>query len=336
MRDIFDFNFGSFSEVPEKPDLGIAHLLPPQNGKEQRVLLISDIHANWVALKAVLHHAQGQYDVIWFLGDIVDWGPDPISCVRFVLEHLPNNQWRAGNHDLGVVGRLTNGWGEMAKESLPIHQAELERYPDLWQQLEDIVTLEKCGPLVMASEDSQQVLTHANLQNDLETMNGYLFPGAVRETRKNLHALRNEFEESARHRPSWLLAGHTHIPCLFYVSPDEPDYMKASPQSIFWDRPTQVAAGHYYINPGSVGQPRDGNPDASYAILDRQALTVTWHRVTYDIPEVVEQLYERYQGRTLAKTRQTLISMLEYGGSAKTELKYLDVYRKDPTGLIVR
>lgn len=328
----FDFGRGNGNDPSLSEDLGISHLLPEMGGDGPRILLISDIHANWEALQAVLLHAQGRYDTIWFLGDVVGYGPEPVNCVRFVRDHLRADQWRAGNHDLGVAECVKNGWSGRAKTILPIHRKDLQVHPVLWDWFCESMTFGQSGPDVKSTDVSQQVLTHANLQNDLETDFGYLYPGGNLATRQNLFQLR-EYVSNPQ-LPSWLLAGHTHIPCLFRLPMDESEYLKARPQTIRWGEPVKISDGHYYINPGSVGEPRDGNPDACYAILDRKLLDVTWHRVPYDIDKVVTQLNAKYQGHDLALVKNASISMLRHGGSARTESNLYPAYRKDPSGLI--
>lgn len=83
----------------------VAEWLPPVGGKVRRILLLSDIHANWHALVAVLRHARKQeYDTTWFLGDIVGYGPRPIECVQFFRQALSRKgRWVVGNHDLHVA-----------------------------------------------------------------------------------------------------------------------------------------------------------------------------------------------------------------------------------------
>jgi predicted phosphodiesterase len=297
------------------------------------VLLISDIHANWTALEAVLAHAAGRYETLWFLGDLLDTGPNPLDCVRFVKTQLTPDQWRVGNHDLGVMDRLPDAeWGRDATYTLPRHRQILQAEESLWSWYEAEVQLHRGGPMRKVNGTSEQVLTHANLDNDMGP-HGYLFPGDPWVTRRNLFNLRQHL--STPEQNGWLLAGHTHIPCLFHLAAEADDAMSARAQSIHWGDPVSLADGYYYINPGSVGQPRDGNPDACYVILDLATHTVTWHRVAYNVEAVVDQMNYFYQGRALKPTRETLISMLRNGGSAKTESRMMPVYRKEAHGLIV-
>jgi len=308
----------------------IATLLPVRPTLPQRILLLSDIHANWPALEAVLRHAQGEYDIIWFLGDVVGYGPFPVECVSFIKQFLSDDQWRAGNHDLGVLDRMEGfRWSGPALYTQGLHWEALGNVPLLWEWMHETMTLDRCGPMSRFFGKGQQILTHANLENDICDPNGYLFPANTEKTRSNVWKLR-EFLP-VKDDVGWLLAGHSHIPCLFHISPLETDYSQARPCSIRWGEPTPVDTGHYYINPGSVGQPRDGDPRASYVILDMEALTATWQRVEYDLDAVTERMYQLYKN----PHRNQLLQFLKSGGTAKTIVEMLPFYRIEKEGLIV-
>jgi len=326
MAHIASFSFTAFQpSAPVLPDVGF--LLPEQPEQRRRILLVSDIHANWPALEAVLRHAQGRYDTIWFLGDVVGYGPYPIECVSFVKTFLPMEQWLAGNHDLGVLDRMDGfQWSGPALYTQTIHREALRNVPELWEWMQATMTLARCGPQVQSNGRGQQVLTHANLENDLEV---YLFPAWTQHTRPNVWKLREYL--SVVDGTGWLLAGHSHIPCLFHISPTEADYTKARPCSIVWGEPRPVHDGHYYINPGSVGQPRDGDPRACYVILDVDALTATWYRTEYDMDALTAQMYKIYTN----PHRTQLLQFLRDGGTARTVQELFPFYRIEKEGLIV-
>ena len=328
MNTVSSFNFAR--ETPPLPPLpampAVDQLLPDQPDQSHRVLLVSDIHANWPALEAVLRHARGNYDTIWFLGDVVGYGPYPVECVLFVQNYLSPHQWRAGNHDLGVLDRMEGFvWSGTAKYTLDIHKAALMGAPQQWEWMQEVMTVERCGPIVKNDGAGQQVLTHANLENDLSV---YLFPSNTEKTRSNIWKLREYL--SVVDRTGWLLAGHSHIPCLFHISPTEADYTKARPCSIVWGEPTPVHDGHYYINPGSVGQPRDGDARPCYLILDLDALTATWYRTSYDSNDLIARYYQYYAN----PYRTQLLQMLKDGGTARTVQELLPFYRIEQRGLI--
>lgn len=226
-----------------------------------RVLIISDIHANMTALEAVLLDA-GTVDEIWCLGDMIGYGPDPnqvVECVR----RLPNlTCCLLGNHDVALLGDMNFAvFNTEARKSL------------IWQQ-ENI---------------RQENLTYlATLpQKTLVKDNVTLAHGSPRdpvwEYILNTLAARLNFE--AFETP-FCFVGHSHIQCYFQLDaskdrvsleiPAVDDVVQLHPRAI--------------LNPGSVGQPRDRNPDAAYAIYDSQAQTWQPRRVPYDIESVQKRI----------------------------------------------
>jgi predicted phosphodiesterase len=311
--------------VPLSPKEEVAmlgYLVPRPQRYPRRFLLLSDIHANWPALKAVIEHAQGNYDVIWFLGDLVSYGPYPIECLLFFRRCISLRRWRAGNHDLGLCDGLPPAdFTDQARTTLQIHKELLLReQPRLLVWFQRQVTVERSGPLARRYGRGQMIFTHANLDGDMS----YLFPSRTFVTRPNLFKLRQFLPDPTK--TGWLLAGHTHIPCLFHLTPEATDYMDARPRSIYWGEPVDVSDGHFYINPGSVGQPRDGDPRAAYCILDVEHLTATWHRVTYDNSAVIELIYKLGYPKMLA-------AMLAEGGTARTFGELGPWYRWTERGL---
>lgn len=330
MQSILDMSFdlfgGAFDPLsplpPEEVVAPTIRLTPEPRRHPRRFLLLSDIHANWPALRAVIEHAQENYDAIWFLGDLVSYGPYPIECLLFFRQCISLRRWRAGNHDLGLCDGLPPAdFADQARTTLQIHkELFLRECPSLFEWFQRQVTLERSRPLARRYGRGQMVFTHANLDGDM----GYLFPSRTFVTRPNLLKLRRFLPDPTK--TGWLLAGHTHIPCLFHLAPEETEYMKAQPRSIFWGEPVDASKGHFYINPGSVGQPRDGDPRAAYCILDVERLTATWQRVPYDNSPVIELLYRLGYPRMLA-------DMLADGGTARTMAELEPWYQRTERGL---
>ncbi|MCA9366965.1 metallophosphoesterase family protein [Candidatus Kaiserbacteria bacterium] len=314
-----DFGIPSVTGEPS-----IRDLLPEPVKEPQRVLLLSDVHGNWPALHAVLAHAQGRYDIIWFLGDMVGYGPYPLECLAFLCDYIPADQWCAGNHDLGLFDRVPDfTWSGAAGETIRRHATEIQdRRPDLWTWADEHFVLSRGGPVMRTYGKGQLVFTHANLEND---MNTYLFPAATFHTRPNLLRLREFLPQPAE--TGWLLAGHTHIPCLFHLPTQADDFTQARPISIRWGEPVMVNQGHYYINPGSVGQPRDGNQRACYVILDTIGQQAIWYRVPYELNKTLMQMnalgYPPY-------VRDMLID----GGTERTKQELLPFYQSEVSGII--
>ena len=224
-----------------------------------RCLLVSDIHGNLAAFDAVLRDA-GQFDVIWCLGDMVGYGPDPNECVSRLREYP--HVCLAGNHDWAVLGKLD------------IHTFNSDaRAANQWTQ--SVIT-----PAVQAYLQS---LTPQRVERGYTLVHGsprqpiweYILDPLTAELNFPLITTRV------------CLVGHTHVPVCFYMPEDNDDHL-CEPRSPRYDRPISLTSGRWIVNPGSVGQPRDGNPYAAYAILDPEAATLEHRRAEYPI-EVTQQ-----------------------------------------------
>jgi predicted phosphodiesterase len=218
-----------------------------------RVLILSDIHSNLAALEAVLEAAAVQgYDRAWCLGDIVGYGPAPNECVTKVrnLEALAI----AGNHDWGALGRIPledfNPDAQAASlwtrdQLAPENVSYLEAQPET--RVEGDFTLAHGSPRFPIWEYIQlPSIATANLDHF--------------DTR-------------------YCLVGHTHVPVVFRAL-DGLGVEMFLPQA---DASVTIDEGRLIVNPGSVGQPRDGDSRASYAVLNSEARTIEFHRVEYPI-----------------------------------------------------
>jgi diadenosine tetraphosphatase ApaH/serine/threonine PP2A family protein phosphatase len=218
-----------------------------------RVAVLSDIHSNLVALDAVLLHA-GAVDAIWHLGDVVGYGPDPDAVVaRLVERHATGVR---GNHDAAAIGGSEIDWfnadaraaAEWTRGTIaPGTRAWLADLPD--RLLIEDVTLVHGSPRDPLRE---YVTDRLSAAENIEML----------ETRHGLH-------------------GHTHVPVAWVAAPDRVVLVHAANEHRLELDPQRTL-----LNPGSVGQPRDGDPRASYLVLDLEARLVTWHRVPYDIAPV--------------------------------------------------
>ena len=247
--------------------------------------IISDIHANLEALQVVLDHIDTQnIDRIICLGDILGYGPSPVECVDLVAERC---EWSLmGNHDFGVVYEPTN-FNLAAEQAAYWSREQFEAQPGSDESAKRWEFLSRLR--VRVSFDSF-LCVHGTPRRPI---NEYLFPeDAVNSPVK----MQQIFELIDR----YCLVGHTHVPGVFT---DEPDFY-----------PPEDLDGEYklredekaIINPGSVGQPRDLDPRASYAVIDDDR--VRFIRLEYDIdavvakirsvPELLDWLGDRlYEGR---------------------------------------
>ena len=225
-----------------------------------RILVMSDIHATYTALEAVLKDA-GQVDETWCLGDLVGYGPDPNAVVEEVRE-IKNLTCLMGNHDVGVVGRMSlETFNGDAKRSLLYHEQVLSA-----SNMDFIKSLPS-KPKVR----SEATIVHGSPRDPL-------WEYILNSTTASLN-----FDHFGT---DWCFVGHTHIQCSFTLKSNS-DWVTAE-----YAKPDAALSLHpkLILNPGSVGQPRDRDPRAAYAIYDTAARTWTPKRVAYNIAEVQERI----------------------------------------------
>lgn len=223
-----------------------------------QILVISDIHANITALEAVLADA-GDVDGVWCLGDLVGYGPDPDECVSRIRE-LPNLVCLMGNHDAAVLGKLDQE--AFNREAI----------------ISVIWTREKLSKI------NQDFLL--GLDTRLETMGVTLSHGSPRNpVWEYLLDLNTVLSNFSYFRTNICLVGHTHIPIL---------YTHNGNGTVDWSVPQQgkelTINGRAILNPGSVGQPRDRDPRAAYAIFTPEENKWEARRVEYDVVSVQQRI----------------------------------------------
>jgi diadenosine tetraphosphatase ApaH/serine/threonine PP2A family protein phosphatase len=224
-----------------------------------RIAVVSDIHANWDALEAVLDDLGGQGAVaeVVCLGDVVGYGPDPARC----LEHVRSNGWLTlvGNHDRACTDPTVLGWFN-ADAAAAIRWSV--------EQL-DSDQLDWLRGLPERAERPGLQLLHGSPRDPVYE---YILDSQTAED--NLRLVGD----------SVCFHGHTHVPGVFHVEHGEVthDYQHGSLK----------VTGPALVNPGSVGQPRDGDPDASYGIWDSEASSFEFRRVPYDRERVKQAILE--------------------------------------------
>jgi diadenosine tetraphosphatase ApaH/serine/threonine PP2A family protein phosphatase len=218
-----------------------------------RVAVLSDIHSNLVALDAVLADA-GAVDAIWHLGDIVGYGPDPDGVVARLMERQAIGV--RGNHDAAALGGPEIDWfNPEARTAAEWTRATMSEATRTW--------LDRL-PIQLAIGDIS--LVHGSPRDPLREY-----------VTDHDRASANIDRLTTRHG----LHGHTHIPVAWIASPDRVALIRGRP-----GLGLELAPDRMLLNPGSVGQPRDGDPRASYLTIDLPAGHVTWHRVAYDVRAV--------------------------------------------------
>jgi len=229
-----------------------------------RVAIISDVHANLEALEVVLADIRSrQCQSVVCLGDFVGYGPNPNECVD-LLSPLLQGRHVAGNHDWAAVGRLDIAFfNPYAAEAIRWTQRVLR--PAVRQYLQALPTQwSQNGALPFLA-------VHASPRDPIEE---YVLDGATAR-------------ESFRQRQfSLCFIGHTHIPAVFLAVGDE-----VETRPFRAGEEIRLEAGvRYMINVGSVGQPRDGDPRAAYALLDTAAAAVRLVRLEYPLQRTQEKM----------------------------------------------
>jgi predicted phosphodiesterase len=217
-----------------------------------RVAVISDIHGNLAALESVLAALDADpVDAVWCLGDIVGYGPQPNECCDLVRDR--SSVTLCGNHDLAVRGTL-----DLAEFS---------------------------GDAAVAARWTQSVIE----DDALEWLKGLLplgeaegvglFHGSARDPVWE-YVLSDESAVATLLMTSeqLVLVGHSHVALQIALRGTELEGGLAAAGCVLG-----LGEARWLLNPGSVGQPRDGNPDAAYLVVDLDARTATYRRVSYDI-----------------------------------------------------
>lgn len=226
-----------------------------------RIAVLSDIHANLPALDAVLADA-GDVDAIWHLGDVVGYGPDPDAVVAR-LSSVGAKGVR-GNHDAAACGGPEIDWfNPDARSAMEWTRATIA--PETVEWLAELPERRVLEGVELVHGSPREPIWEYITSSGVALANL-----ALQETHVGLH-------------------GHTHVPVAWMEDGGRVELVRASRQASL-----ELRGRRALVNPGSVGQPRDGDARASYAILDPSAGTVSWHRVTYDV-EVV-QAAMRYAG----------------------------------------
>lgn len=227
-----------------------------------RILVLSDIHANATALSAALDACKGRWDHAVCLGDVVGYGPDPNEVTEKIQE-LGARTIR-GNHDKAVCDLLaTDDFNPVAKSAIDWTRSKLTK--------ENLAWLAKLpqGPL----EGDGIVLVHGAFQDEDE----YVFTPE--------QALEGLLDSTA----AVTFFGHTHHQGGFSyeTSNDRLEVLQIRPRPTETFAPLRTEAQcRYLLNPGSIGQPRDGDSRAGFAIADLEHQIVEFWRISYDIAGV--------------------------------------------------
>ncbi|MBA3328724.1 MAG: metallophosphoesterase family protein [Solirubrobacterales bacterium] len=218
-----------------------------------QVAILSDIHGNRHAFEAVLADAAGAgADEMWCLGDIVGYGAEPDACVELARRHAAI--CLAGNHDLGVTGEIT--LDEFSRGA-----AIAARWTQENIAAENLAYLSELRP---SGEEGDIGLYHASPRDPVWE---YVLSTLLAELCLDAQPQRVS------------LVGHSHVPLSFVRPAGE----VATGEPRRDGDELDVSTGEWLLNPGSVGQPRDGDPRAAWLLLDLDGWHAAWRRVAYDI-----------------------------------------------------
>ena len=228
-----------------------------------RYLILSDLHANLDALEAVLAHADGRWDRLLVLGDLVGYGAEPNAVIDRVRELAPEAVIR-GNHDKAACG-LDDGSQFNFVARTAAHWTGAQLTPENLAYLRGLPE----GPIEI---DALVEICHGTPFDE----DHYIFDAG------DAHLALQSMT-----RPLCLF-GHTHLPVIFRVVDQTFDGEGPDP-----NRETVVRlqrGARYLVNPGSVGQPRDGDPRAGYGILDDDARELRLFRVPYPVETAQQRI----------------------------------------------
>ncbi|MCS7150851.1 MAG: metallophosphatase family protein [Endomicrobia bacterium] len=243
-----------------------------------KIAVISDIHSNYEAFISILDEIKKlKVDKIYCCGDLVGYGPDPNECVELIRKN--NIVSVVGNHDAAVFGKADLNWfREEAKEALLINK--------------ELITPENISFIKSLEENiviNDVLIVHGS---PLDNIFEYLF--SINALHRNIRCMKERV----------CFCGHTHQPLVYFekisLSTGEIVIPTEKKQIVIDDR------YKYIINVGSVGQPRDGDNRACFAIVDLDNKTVTFHRVAYNISAVQQRMRSLY-------LPEFLIKRLEFG-----------------------
>ena len=223
------------------------------------VLVITDIHANLEALNAVIRAAAGSYEEVWCLGDIVGYGPEPKETLAAVRRLSPIAI--AGNHDRGVCGKVNlDDFSTGARDAIERHIPLLNGADKEW-----------LDALPEVLERSSVTLCHGSL---VDPVWAYIL--SAHDAALNLQMATT----------SLVFTGHTHFPAIWQQQDGgQIDLVEAT-----YDREISLRGAMAVVNPGSLGQPRNGRPAAHYALFDTERRAIVFRQQPYPYRKTMKKM----------------------------------------------
>uniref|UniRef100_A0A7C2BKI9 Metallophosphoesterase n=1 Tax=Thermosphaera aggregans TaxID=54254 RepID=A0A7C2BKI9_9CREN len=225
-----------------------------------KILVLSDIHGNLDALKTILERAPS-WDELWILGDLVDYGPEPAEVIDFVKSLGPRHLLR-GNHDHAVAYGVDCGCGEKTHDLSVYTRNNISVKMISREQVEWLRSLSLFERVV--DKGLEAILVHGSPRNPLYD---YMLPTLPPEDLRRMLTPPPLSTYGLKGMIAGLVvSGHTHVPMDLRVGN------------------TRI------VNPGSVGQPRDGDPRASCGLLDSETMEFRVIRLKYDVEKTLSKL----------------------------------------------
>jgi predicted phosphodiesterase len=257
------------------PALGGARGTGARESPPVRLAVISDIHGNLAALESVLEDIRTrEVDRIYCLGDIIGYGPDPRACVELARSCDVN---LLGNHEeavlFGAIGfnpkaKVAIDW---TREQLSLPSESQEKNRELWNFI---------GGLARQYEEGEFLFVHGSPRDPTRE---YIFKQDFRDRKK----MDEIFSSPAGAKWKICFAGHTHHPGIF--AQNQP-YHFFDPRDVNGEYAYAESEVRILVNVGSVGQPRDGDPRASYVTVDEDR--IRFHRCEYDVERTLRRFKE--------------------------------------------
>jgi predicted phosphodiesterase len=241
-----------------------------------KVAVISDIHANRHAFEATLDAvADSDAAELWCLGDLVGYGAEPDACVELAREHAA--VCLAGNHDMAVTGEI----------DLDEFSRGASLAAEWTREVIDPNNLSFLGSLRPQAQEGQLALYHASPRDPVWE---YVLSALLAELCLDAQPTRMS------------LIGHSHVALSFVRR--EGELTTGEPRRAGTE--LDVSEGEWLLNPGSVGQPRDGDPRASWLLLDLDGMSASFQRSNYDVAGAAAAI-------RAARLPDSLAERLEYG-----------------------
>jgi len=240
------------------------------------IAVISDVHSNFEALTEVLLDIEkNNVDEIINLGDIVGYGPNPVECLDILQSHPKLVRNILGNHDECVIDiKKSNNFNEKARQAIRWSQSKITKENKNIDR--DISFLTQSPAWAVRNG---RMYCHGSPSD----ISDYIFPNLI-NYQNGMNLLFNKFNHQC-------FIGHTHLPGVFIKNTkDQFEFLtpRDNDNSFWLNFPDEKCI----INPGSVGQPRDQDPRASYVIYNTETLNIQYRRIEYDIQKTVDKISE--------------------------------------------